>query len=498
MKKIIFLTALSLLCANIFSAAMDLKVRSVPKETSELVFKSPKEGLPLVVKHLTSGGTGSVKAMHDWICDNIAYDSEMYFSGRISKQDYESVLKKKKAVCSGYSALMAEMCRLAGIEAIVIEGYSKGFGYQGKLGEKTDHAWNAVKMNGKWQLIDVTWDAGYLDRKTFVKRYTTQWFNRSPAQFIYSHLPKDNEYQYLSEPKTKEEFVSEPYIPGIFFEYGLSLGNRKPNYSNEITESSSYDFKLTRSGIAVSADLVKKDGGTGEVKDAVWTDRIGNRVSIDVDVPDAANYKVLLKARNRAEAFFPDMFSISEFEGRILPMAQQFLNEKKILQKEYDYLEKSYFKVLENGRYYLAEDLFDSARNAAVKKILKMVYKDSVFSENVLYFDIKASEDYEGYGNGTVRFPSVFKTYMETSNTHLISPLAGILQKGSSQKFEIESKDYSGIALSAGNSLVPFVKDPKTGIWSLEFEIPEDSEQIVIYGSSNGRNYSGLWSYELE
>ena len=127
-----------------------------------------------------------------------------------------------------------------------------------------------------------------------------------------------------------------------------------------------------------------------------------------------------------------------------------------------------------------------------------MVYKDSVFSENVFYFDIKASEDYEGYGNGTVRFPSVFKTYMETSNTHLISPVAGILQKGSSQKFEIESKDYSGIALSAGNSLVPFVKDPKTGIWSLEFEIPEDSEQIVIYGSSNGRNYSGLWSYELE
>ena len=56
----------------------------------------------------------------------------------------------------------------------------------------------------------------------------------------------------------------------------------------------------------------------------------------------------------------------------------------------------------------------------------------------------------------------------------------------------------SGIALSAGNSLVPFVKDPKTGIWSLEFEIPEDSERIVIYGSSNGRNYSGLWSYELE
>lgn len=498
MKKLIISAVLTLICANIFSAAMDLKVRSVPKETSELVFKSPKEGLPLVVKYLTSGGTGSVKAMHDWICDNIAYDSEMYFSGRIQKQDYESVLKKRKAVCSGYSALMAEMCRLAGIEAIVIEGYSKGFGYQGKLGDRTDHAWNAVKMNGKWQQIDVTWDAGYLDGKTFLKHYTTQWFNRSPAQFIYSHLPKNDEYQYLATPKTKEEFVSEPYIPGIFFEYGLALGNKTPNYNNVIAESSNYDFKLTKSGIAVSADLVKKDGGRGDVDNAVWTDRIGSRVSIDVDVPDTANYRVFLKARNRADAYFPCMFSISEFEGRILPMARQFVEEKKIIQREYDYLERSYFKVLENGRYYLAEDLFDSARNAAVKKILKLVYKDSVFSETVLYFDIKASEGYEGYGNGAVRFPFAFKTYMETSNTHLISPVAGILQKGSSRKFEIESKDYTGIALSAGTSLVPFVKDPKTGIWSLEFEIPEDSEQIVIYGSSNGRNYSGLWSYELE
>ncbi len=82
---------------------MDSRVRSVPTDAAEKVFKKPKEGLPLVVKHLTQNAGGAqakVKVIHDWICDNIAYDTDMYFSGKVSKQDYETVLKKKKGVCS--------------------------------------------------------------------------------------------------------------------------------------------------------------------------------------------------------------------------------------------------------------------------------------------------------------------------------------------------------------------------------------------------------------
>ncbi len=131
MKKFTVALLVLILAAPLFSASMDSRVRSVPKDTLELVTKSPKKGLPTLVKILTekAGGTqAKVKIFHDWICDNIAYDADMYFSGRVSKQDYESVLKKKKAVCSGYSSLMNEMCRLAGIESIGIHGYSKGFG----------------------------------------------------------------------------------------------------------------------------------------------------------------------------------------------------------------------------------------------------------------------------------------------------------------------------------------------------------------------------------
>ena len=111
---------------------MEARVRRVPQDLMEKVFKDPETVLPAVVSSLINGVSDQflkAKTLHDWICDNIAYDTGMYFSGRITAQDYISVLKKKLAVCSGYSNLFNQMCKLAGIESIGINGYSKGFGY---------------------------------------------------------------------------------------------------------------------------------------------------------------------------------------------------------------------------------------------------------------------------------------------------------------------------------------------------------------------------------
>jgi len=84
---------------------MDQKIRRVPKDLTDKIFIDPEKTLPDVVSFLTkdvSDQLTKAKIIHDWICDNIAYDTEMYFfTRRITNQDYISVLKKKKAVCSG-------------------------------------------------------------------------------------------------------------------------------------------------------------------------------------------------------------------------------------------------------------------------------------------------------------------------------------------------------------------------------------------------------------
>ena len=498
MKKFFFTVFALFACIALFAATMDSRVRAVPKNVQELVFQNPEEGLPLVVKSLTANANGAsakVKVLHDWICDNIAYDTELYFYGGEDDQDPETVLKKKKDVCSGYTNLMTVMCRLAGIEAIGIAGYSKGFGYRGKVGEKPDHAWNAVKINNRWQLIDVTWDAGYVDYKTFIKRYSTEWLNRTPEQFIFSHLPEEDEYQYLKEIKTKEQFEKEPYLAGVFFDYGLSLGDSKPGYTNEISGAVKYDFKVGKTGVVVMSDLLETNSGR-LVHNATWIDRTINKTTVDFDIPSAKKYKARVLARFRNEVKIPQFFSVSEFEGEILPEAQGLVAEKKVTQKEFEFLQESYFLVDENRRYYLNEDLFANARNNAVMKILKLLDQTS-FYEEVISVALSAASGYSGFGESVVRFPTTYTPYNESSNTHLVSPISGVLSKGSVQKFVVDSKDFTGVAVSIGGQLTLFKKNPK-GEFELETTVPVDSDQLVVYGSRNGKTFSSIWSYVIE
>ncbi len=497
-KKIILLSLfLNFVFCSIFAGTMDPKVRQVPKDTTELVFKNPKEGLPSVVKNLTqnvSGAQAKSKVIHDWICDNISYDTGMYFSGRVSKQDYESVLKCKKAVCSGYTNLMNEMCRLAGIESIGISGYSKGFGYRGKLGNQPDHAWNAINVNGKWKLIDVTWDAGYVDFKTYVKHYSDEWFCLESKYFIYSHLPEKEEYQYLDNPISGEQFVKDLYIAGKFFKMGFSLGKNIPDYSTIISEATEFDFSIKQSGISITSEI--RDADTQRVvRNSVWVNRTGNTFTVNFDVPDNNNYRAIIFAKKTSEENYGNRFPIPRFEQDFIPRAEQLVAAKRITEKELEYFKNAFFKVQENNSYYLYEDLFANTRNIAIKKIFKLLDVSGGMLEPVLDFKLNASDSYAGFGD-KMKYPTVYSTYDGATGTCLIAPLGGILQKGETVKFEITSKDFTGIAVKLSDSLTPLKKDVN-GIFSGEFEIGE-IDKVIVFGTKNNQNYSGLWFYEVK
>ncbi|MCB0649908.1 MAG: hypothetical protein KDC85_01380 [Saprospiraceae bacterium] len=139
------------------------------------------------------------KACHifQWIRTNIKYDSEAYRRNkkRINATTAD-VLKRREAVCLGYSQLFAEMCQAAGLNAMVIDGYSK----QGAIPpdmEEGDHAWNAVQIDGQWYLADVTWAAD--------SRGET-YFCSPPEDFIKEHLPADPMWQLLDHPVSADQF----------------------------------------------------------------------------------------------------------------------------------------------------------------------------------------------------------------------------------------------------------------------------------------------------
>ncbi len=90
------------------------------------------------------------------------------------------------------------MCELAGICAVTIQGYGRGYGYLNGTGDtpgQVNHAWNAVALRGAWHLLDVTWDAGHVAGRSYVKHYGTTYLFLEPQQFIYTHFPREPQWQ---------------------------------------------------------------------------------------------------------------------------------------------------------------------------------------------------------------------------------------------------------------------------------------------------------------
>lgn len=86
----------------------------------------------------------AVRAINNWICDTVSYDSS-YYSPIV-------VLEVRKTNCSGYAALFHAMCRHIGINCQIASGEVI------RKEEVAGHAWNRVKIGGGWYFIDVCWN----------------------------------------------------------------------------------------------------------------------------------------------------------------------------------------------------------------------------------------------------------------------------------------------------------------------------------------------------
>jgi len=149
-----------------------------------------------------------VRSIFRWVTDNIAYDTNAYFSGRYGDLSAAGVLRSGKSICSGYSSLFQSLCYNAGLEVVTINGYAKGYGYKkGKTFSRINHAWNAVKLTGKWYLIDSTWASGSMYNNSFRKKFSEFWFLTPPEGFLFSHLPADSLWQLVDEPINMERFL---------------------------------------------------------------------------------------------------------------------------------------------------------------------------------------------------------------------------------------------------------------------------------------------------
>ncbi|XP_060603781.1 kyphoscoliosis peptidase-like [Ruditapes philippinarum] len=183
-----------------------------------------------------------VRGIFVWISENIRYDVNGYL-GRSSMApcDGQSVLTCGKSVCAGYARAFELLCRDAAIPVKTISGFSKGFGYSPSepisFKQNTDHAWNAVQLEGKWHLLDCTWGAGYVEweKKYFKKAFDEFYFLTDPKEFVSDHFPymdnnieESQKWQLLSKPISLEKFSSNvKYSPQAFKLGVLPVSHKK-------------------------------------------------------------------------------------------------------------------------------------------------------------------------------------------------------------------------------------------------------------------------------
>ncbi len=115
-----------------------------------------------------------VKAIYDWMGDNIVYDwagLASYATKPIASTAY-ACLFDGTAVCQGYSVLFYRLCLEEGIDARVVQDVTGG---------GAPHLWNIVQMDdGMYYYIDTTLGAGVeqvfdLDPYAFFLKGSTYW-----------------------------------------------------------------------------------------------------------------------------------------------------------------------------------------------------------------------------------------------------------------------------------------------------------------------------------
>ena len=176
------------------------------------------------------------RAIFRWICQNIDYDLGSYFMGRLGSTKSEDVLKSRSSVCSGYSDLFSALAGEAELEAVEIRGYGKGYSYRPgqKFSGPYNHAWNAVKINGSWHLMDPTWGAGYLGRDGRYHRFfDDHYFMTPPDEFVFDHLPEEEGWQLLDRPLSQAQYEDLVYVESDLFNLGLNLIERNGSISAE-------------------------------------------------------------------------------------------------------------------------------------------------------------------------------------------------------------------------------------------------------------------------
>lgn len=242
MKLLLSLSAFCLFSITSFCQLSDWQVdsKAIRVQANDL------DTLATRLTNFCSTDRQKVRSIFRWITENISYESfkrtpsknikpaafiypvaepdSAAISKSLTDLVAENLLKKKTGVCESYCHLFKALCERAGIRCEIIFGYGRSDVNSINKNFHTNHAWNAVWLDGKWQLLDVTWASGYFiyGSNDFIRHFDERFFLTEPKDFAKDHFPEIQEWLLDEAIAPPDEFKKQPFKVANFIKYNIS------------------------------------------------------------------------------------------------------------------------------------------------------------------------------------------------------------------------------------------------------------------------------------
>jgi len=467
------------------------------------------------------------RAIYRWIAANIDYDVAGMTAARIERTP-EEVLAERKGVCSEYSALFSRLCELSGLEAVVIEGFGKGYGYTvgSNVPDLSNHAWNGVKIDGEWRLVDTTWGAGYLDPEDgFVRRFEDFYFLTPPEELVWTHLPEDSDWQLLDDTISRDEFEGLVYAKPAFFDNGMKIvrpleGTIDGTLGANVTLSAPEE-------VAVIADLLDEEGqklprrftmvrrSSDEVLVMVacpgpsnFTIRIYSRRgdSIDGAYDWTLDYRMIAGPNAREEPGFPQVWDIfwdlgldfgSKPEGVIttgsdlnvtFSVPEDVLLLARLLDEEGQELPEDRTFAQREDDSYVVRAAFQKPGNYTLRIYAKKAGDPSGDYSSAIEYSVLAQS-----GIDEMTYPRA-TGYFAEAGASLRRPMEGRLVAGAAQEFDLSVPGAEEVAVISGGEWTPLSKEGET--FRGEAALFEGEAQVAARFPGE-RSYRVLLEYDV-
>lgn len=358
------------------TGAPEKLAKNIPAKIDALRKESPGEYVSQIVRLIDESAEDDfsrVKAAHDVIALLVSYDAKNFWANTVPDQSWQTVIRSRLAVCEGYANTLKKFCDEMKISCEIVHGYARGVGVS--LENESDnpvdnHAWNAVKIEGAWYLVDCTWDSGYMSGKTSKQEYVTSWLFLKPEQFIFSHLPSSQKFQLMQTPVSTREFLSLPDLRPEFFE---CVENTRVPFAKQNSFGGNAVLNLkVRDDCELSFEIAERPSGA-IVKNSSFVRR-GDREGVYLSFPKAADYSVTIFQKKQGAAVFRTCgaFLVSALEGSDMKYPELFDTKAKNVR-----LEEPLDGVLEKGKTYTFRIHAEGRKFAAV-----FIGRNSVQLEN--------------------------------------------------------------------------------------------------------------------